>query len=125
RRTKVASGRDRVSFFDQARPLYERLVALEVHRALPERALEILERFHARALFDQAGTMPKAGAGTSPLMGKNLLQRIPEHTALVLYPSIYDRIIPLLVGRSGVLMATRKGDWPTISSWIKRLQESS
>src|SRR4029077_15609210 len=31
----------------------------------------------------------------------------------------------LLVRRSGVLMAPRQGDWPTISSWIKRLQESS
>jgi CHAT domain-containing protein len=123
RRTKVASGRDRVSFFDQARPLYERLVALEVHRALPEKALEALERFHARALFDQAGAL-EHGADASPLTGENLLKRIPEHTVLAVYAAVDGQLFTLLVRRSGVWMSPHQADWQTISFWIQRLQES-
>ena len=61
RRTKIIPGGYRVSFFDRARPLYERLVALEVHRAQPEKALEVLERFRARTLLDRGDLHQHAG----------------------------------------------------------------
>jgi CHAT domain-containing protein/tetratricopeptide (TPR) repeat protein len=124
RRAKVTPGSYRVSFFDQARPLYERMVALEVHLAQPERALDVLERFRARALLDQTGSIPVGGVGATPLGWQDLRRRIPEHTVLAVYAVVEDRLVTWLVQRSGVWMAPHQADWPMVSSWAQRLRES-
>jgi CHAT domain-containing protein/tetratricopeptide (TPR) repeat protein len=123
RRAKVTPGSYRVSFFDQARPLYERMVALEVHLAQPEKALEVLERFRARALLDQTGKIPVDGVGATPLSWQDLRRRIPEHTVLAVYAVVEDRLVTWLVQRSGVWIAPHQVGWPMISSWVQRLRE--
>jgi CHAT domain-containing protein/tetratricopeptide (TPR) repeat protein len=123
RREKVAPGSYRISFFDQARPLYERLVALEVHLAQPEKALSALERFRARSLLDQLGKTPGSGVGAVPLDWRDLLRRIPEHTVLSVYAVVEGRLVTWLVKPSGVWIASNQPDWPTISSWAQRLRD--
>ena len=124
-RTKVVAGKDRISFFDQAGPLYERLVALEIYRGRPEKALEVLERFRARVLLDQENKILEKGVGAAPLHWQDLQRRVPEHTVLAVYAVVDDRLITWLVRRSGIEMVPDQADWPVIASWIDRLQSEA
>lgn len=123
RREKIGQGKHRISFLDQARPLFERLVALEVHLAQPEKALATLERFRARSLLDQMGMNPGSGASAVPLGWQDLGRRIPEHTVLSVYGVVEDRLVTWLVKPSGIWMASNQPNWPIISSWIQRLRD--
>src|SRR6185436_2064088 len=83
RREKVAPVSYRVSFFDQAQPLYDRMAALQMHLGKPEHALEVLERFRARALLDQTRKLSAGDAQegpAAPLGWRQLCRRIPERS---------------------------------------------
>ena len=121
-RTKVAANNDRISFFDQAGPLYERLVALEIYRGRPEKALEVLERFRARVLLDQENKVLEKDVGAAPLHWQDLQRRVPEHTVLAVYAVVDDRLITWLVRRSGIEMVPDQADWPMVASWVDRVQ---
>jgi CHAT domain-containing protein/tetratricopeptide (TPR) repeat protein len=130
RRALVPQGTYRVSFFDQARPLYERMVALQVHLAQPERALEVLERFRARALLEQMeeisapkGRLPAGYAGAAPLGWRDLCRRIPNHTVLLVYAVVEGRLVTWLVQPSGVVLSPHQPDWASMASWIQRLRQ--
>jgi CHAT domain-containing protein len=122
-RLKVPPGSGRVSYFDQARPIYQRLAALEAHLVEPEKALDVLERFRARFLLDQMGEFPTDGVLPTPLTSQDLIRRLPEHTVLVVYASIDERLVTLLVRPTGVWMSPSQPEMPMVTSWVQRLLE--
>jgi len=70
-----------VSFFDQALPLFDDMVQLQItKRQDPERALAFVERGHARQLADALG-----GGGVTPYDPETLRKELPEGLALVYY----------------------------------------
>jgi hypothetical protein len=73
-----------VSFFDQALPLFDDMVRLQVTtRHDPERALAFVERSHARQLVDSM-----AGAAATPLEPEALRRALPDDVALIItFPS--------------------------------------
>jgi tetratricopeptide (TPR) repeat protein len=74
RRAKLTPRTFQTSFFDQARPLYERMIALQLHLGKPEKALDVLERFRARTLLDQLNEnrTPAVGSIGTPLTSQDL-----------------------------------------------------
>jgi CHAT domain-containing protein len=124
-REKVAPGSYRVSFFDQANSLYERMVALQLHLDRQERALEVLERFRARTLLDQLGTLSDPGAPrVAPLRCHDLCRRMPERTVIAVFAVIEDRLITWLVQSSGVAISPHQPYWPDLEALMKRIGEA-
>jgi len=77
-----------VSFFDQALPLFDDMVRLQVTwRHDPERALAFVERGRARQLVDSL-----ARAAVTPLDPEALRRELPDGLALVYYVSLEDRL---------------------------------
>ena len=127
-RSEVRPGRDRVFLLDQAEPLYHRMVALQLHLARPEKALDTLERFRARYLLDQVremsdpgGHIGKSGRAGAPLTWREILRRMPEHTAVIVYAEVEGHLANFLVRPSGVLVSSRQPPWGAVSSWAKSL----
>jgi tetratricopeptide (TPR) repeat protein len=126
-RQKVGSGNDRVSFLDQAQPLYERMTALQLHLAKPEEALETMERFRSRALLEQL----KNSFGSSrtnvsretltPIRWREMCRRIPAHTDIIFFASVEGRLISWLLRPSGILVSAQEPSWNSVSLWAKGL----
>lgn len=86
-----------VSFFDQAFPLFDDMVRLQVaKRHDPERALAFVERGRARQLVDSL-----AGAAVIPLDPEGLRRKLPDGLALVYYVSLDDRLFTWALTRGG------------------------
>jgi CHAT domain-containing protein len=86
-----------VSFFDQALPLFDDMVRLQVTRRHdPERALAFVERGRARQLVDSL-----AGASVTPLDPEALRQELPDGLALVYYVPLEDRLFAWALTRQG------------------------
>jgi CHAT domain-containing protein len=78
-----------VSFFDQSLPLFDDMVRLQVtSRSDSERALDFVERGHARQLVDSL-----AGATAAPLGSEALRRELPAGLALVYYLQLDDRLL--------------------------------
>src|SRR6185295_13033801 len=70
-----------ISFFDQALPLFDDMVRLQVtKRHDPQRALAFVERGHARQLVDSM-----AGAVATPLDPQSLQRALPRGLSLIYY----------------------------------------
>src|SRR5207237_9763046 len=94
-RTSIPDAALQVSFFDQARPLCEDMVRLQIERRHdPERALAFVERNHARQLVDSL-----AGAPMAPLDPEALRRELPEGLALVYYVPLEDRLLAWAISR--------------------------
>jgi hypothetical protein len=111
-RARVAPGEYRASFIDQARPLYERMVALQLNLGQPDRALEILESFRARTLLDRlhelSGGDNEEARSAAPLDRTQLCRRLPPRTLLVVYDVVDGRLVTWLVKQSGIeIVSTR------------------
>jgi CHAT domain-containing protein len=92
-----------VSFFDQALPLFDDMVRLQIGaRHDPERALAFVERGRARQLVDSL-----AGAAVTPLDASALRQELPEGVTLVYYVSLDDRLFAWALSRQGVNFVER------------------
>ena len=77
-----------ITFFDQALPLFDEMVRLQVARRHdPERALAFVERGHARQLVDSL-----AGATAAPLAPEALRRELPAGLALIYYVSLDERL---------------------------------
>jgi len=117
KRAKVTPGSDRVSFFDQAKSLYMRMVALQLHLGKPETALETLERFRARTLLDRmVGEKPFA-----PLGWRDLSQRMPVNTTILVYAVVEGRLIIWIVRSTGISVSAHQPKWHPISALVQRL----
>ncbi|MDP9120064.1 MAG: CHAT domain-containing tetratricopeptide repeat protein [Acidobacteriota bacterium] len=127
RRAKVAPGIYRISYLDEAWPVYERLVAFELHLARPEKALDALESFRARVLLDRmreasAPSNWSADAPRSTPTSHEICGRLPDHSVLVVYAVIDGRLVTWLLRPSGVEMSPRQPAWSTISALVTRLR---
>jgi CHAT domain-containing protein/tetratricopeptide (TPR) repeat protein len=86
-----------VSFFDQAIPLFDDMVRLQVaERHDPERALAFVERGHARQLVDSL-----VGATVAPFDPEALRRELPDGLALVYYVPLNDRLFAWALTREG------------------------
>jgi CHAT domain-containing protein len=86
-----------VSFFDQAFPLFDDMVRLQVDRRHdPDRALAFVERGHARQLADSL-----ANAAVTPLDPEGLRQNLPVGLVLVYYVPLEDRLLSWTLTREG------------------------
>jgi len=84
-----------VSFFDQAMPLFDDMVLLQIQRRHdPERALAFVERGHARQLVDSL-----AGAVVTPLEPEALRRALPHGVILVYYLPLQDRVFEWVLSR--------------------------
>jgi CHAT domain-containing protein len=117
-RAQVAPGSDRVSFFDQAEPLYTRMVALQLHLAHPEKALEVLERFRSQALLDE---IDGGRSSVAPAGWRELYRRVPAQTTLLVYAVVEGRLITWIVQPSGIRVSTHQPDWAMVSALVQRL----
>jgi tetratricopeptide (TPR) repeat protein len=127
-RSRVTSSNDRVSFLDQAQPLYERMAALQLHLAKPEDALETLERFRSRVLLEQMKEASGSGRANIdkstavPLGWREMCRRVPEHTDIIFFASVEGRLMSWLLRPSGILVATQQPPWGPVSLWAKSLR---
>jgi CHAT domain-containing protein len=115
-RARVSSRNDRVSFFDQSQPVFMRMVALKLHLARPEEALEILERFRARALLDQVN-----GDRPADPLGWRDFSRVPAHTTVLVYAVVEDRLVIWIVQPSGISVSRYQPVWDKVAAEIQRL----
>jgi CHAT domain-containing protein len=91
------------SFFDQALPLFDDMVRLQVASGRdPQRALAFVERARARQLSDSL-----AGAAVAPLDPAALRRELPPHVALVYYLSLEDRLFAWALSREGARFIER------------------
>jgi len=96
-RTTVRDATLQVSFFEQAMPLFDDMMRLQVERRHdPESALSFVERGHARQLVDSL-----AGAVVSPFDPETLRRELPEGVALVYYAPLDDRLFAWVLSREG------------------------
>lgn len=94
-RTSLRGAALQVSFFDQAMPLFDDMVLLQIQRRHdPERALAFVERGHARQLVDSL-----AGAVVRPLEPDALRRALPEGVILVYYLPLEDRVFAWMLSR--------------------------
>ncbi len=96
-RTSLRDAALQVSFFDQALPLFDDMVRLQVaKRHDPERALAFVERGRARQLVDSL-----AGAAATPFDPEALRRELPDGLALVYYLPLDDRLFAWALTREG------------------------
>jgi CHAT domain-containing protein/tetratricopeptide (TPR) repeat protein len=94
-RTSLHDSTLQVSFFDQAMPLFDDMVLLQMQkRHDPERALAFVERGHARQLVDSL-----AGAVVTPLEPQALRRALPDGVMLVYYLPLEDRVFAWVLSR--------------------------
>lgn len=115
-RARVSQGNDRVSFFDQSQPVFMRMVALKLHLARPEEALEILERFRARTLLDQVygGRLAQPSAWRES-------SRVPAHTTVLVYAVVEERLVTWMVQPSGISVSKSQPLWEKVATEVQRL----
>lgn len=130
KRAKVTPGTFQVSFLDQARPLYDRMVALQLHLAKPEQALETLERFRARSLLDRLQEI-SAPSGrqnetaellAAPLTWREICRRMPTDTVIVVYGVVEERLVTWVVRPSGIEVVRRQPQWAKVFPLIEDLR---
>jgi CHAT domain-containing protein len=86
-----------ISFFDQALPLFDDMVRLQItKRHDPQRALAFVERGHARQLVDSM-----AGVVATPLDPQSLQRALPRGLSLIYYVSLEDRLFAWALTRDG------------------------
>jgi CHAT domain-containing protein/tetratricopeptide (TPR) repeat protein len=126
RRAKVVPGTYRISYRDQAQPIFERMIALQLHLGRPENGLEVLERFRARTLLDQLQNISARDGGTAaaPLSWREICHRIPENTLVVVYDVVENRLVTWLVRSERVAISPRQPSWDAISTLVPRLGEA-
>ncbi len=94
-RATLGSASARVSFFDQAFPLFEEMVRLQIsRRGDPDGALDFVERGHARQLMDSL-----LGSSIVPMAGGALRRELPEGVALIFYVPLEDRLLTWALSR--------------------------
>jgi CHAT domain-containing protein/tetratricopeptide (TPR) repeat protein len=87
-RTSVQDAALQLAFVDEALPLFDEMVRLQIARRHdPERALEFVERGRARQLVDSL-----AGATAPPLAPAALRRELPVGLALIYYVSLDERL---------------------------------
>ncbi len=87
-----------VSFFDQALPLFDDMVRLQItKRRNPERALAFVERGLGRQLVDAL-----AGAAVTPLEPEALRRQLPEGLTLVYYVPLDDGLFVWTLSRENL-----------------------
>jgi CHAT domain-containing protein len=132
-RAKVESGEweYQVSFLDQARPFYDRMVALQLHLAEPEQALATLERFRARALFDrwqrlsaEAGEKKVEGLVVAPLSWQEMSRQVPANTVIVIYGVVEERLVTWVVRRSKIEVIPQQPEWSKIAPLVDELRKN-
>jgi CHAT domain-containing protein len=100
-----------VSFFDQALPVFEDMVRLQVaSRRDPEQALAFVERSRARQLVESV-----AGGAVGPLDPEALRRALPDGLALVYYMALSDRLFEWAVTRDGVHFVERRLSYDDLS----------
>jgi CHAT domain-containing protein len=96
-RISVRDATLQVSFFDQALPLFDDMVRLQVEkRHDPEVALAFVERGRARQLVDSL-----AGTAVAPLDPESLRRELPDGLALVYFVPLDDRLFAWALTREG------------------------
>ncbi|HXK11669.1 MAG TPA: CHAT domain-containing protein [Vicinamibacteria bacterium] len=115
------------SFFDQALPLFDDMVDLQLEkRRKPERALAFVERGRARQLADSlagppapgpAGRKASARSAVPPPEPESLRHELPEGVALVYYASRPDRLLTWVLTRNGCRFVER----PVPADELRRL----
>lgn len=130
RREMIGSREDRASFLDRERALYERMIALQLNLARPEKALEVLERFRARTLLDQlqevygqGSSVMTSEAARTPLSSQEIVRRMPARTVVVVYAVIGGRLTTWLVRQSGVVVVRSRPSWTTVGQAVQKLHE--
>jgi len=123
RRGTIAQEIFRVSFLDREQPTLERMVALQLNLGRPEKSLEAVERFRARALLDQLGAFGRP-AITSPLGWRELCRRVPGHTVIVFYSVVDHRLVTWLVRPSGIQVPSHQPAWAAVSALVAGLSGS-
>lgn len=130
RRARIAPGDARISFLDQARPLYERLVALQLNLGHAEEVLEVLERFRARVLLedlarvsDRDGSALTGRSSAAPLEWRELCRRVPADTVIVVYAEVNGRLVSWLVRPDGIEVSWDQPAWSSVSSRVQRFDE--
>ena len=129
RRERIAPSGFRVSFLDGARPIFERIAALQLHLGRSEKSFDVLERFRARVLLDQlreiSDSAPRTSASSTriaPMGWRELCRRMPVHTVIVAYAVVDGRLVTWSVTSSGVETSSRQAAWTTVSALVERLR---
>jgi CHAT domain-containing protein len=132
RRAKVGSDdwEYQVSFLDQARPLYKRMAALQLHLGKPRQALETLERFRARALLDRwqrlshEDTNQLEGRLATPLSWQEISRRVPADTVIVVYGVVEERLVTWLIRRGNIELIPQQTIWTRVAPLVDNLNKS-
>jgi CHAT domain-containing protein len=99
----VKDAAQQITFFDQALPLFDDMVRLQVTRHHdPERGLAFTERSRARQLGRSLG-----GSGFAPFDPESLREILPEGLALVYYMPLSDRLFEWALTRGGTHFVER------------------
>jgi CHAT domain-containing protein len=112
-RTTLRDAALQVSFFDQAFPMFDDMVRLQVlRRHDPERGLAFVERGRARQLVEAL-----AHAAVTPLEPDAMQRELPDGLALVYYAALDDRLFAWVATRGEVHFVER----PLPASDLSRL----
>lgn len=98
-RSEVREEPLRVSYLDQALPLYEEMVSLQMKRGRPDLAFGFAERVRARRLAERTSSVDTAARPAAMLGLNELAGRMPEGTSLVELAVLTDRTVAWLAGR--------------------------
>jgi CHAT domain-containing protein len=103
-RSRVEPGQVRIPLFDQAAPLFEAMLTLQLKLGRDEDAFATAERSRARILLDQlpAGSLAGSEAPWPSGWERGIASRLPPRTVVVEFAQSGGRLITWLVNRSGV-----------------------
>ena len=105
RRAGIVNADDRAHFFDQARPVIDRVVGFLVDRADTVGAAEFFEHMRARVLLDHVRAKPlQHGAGRSRPTIAQLRHPIQRGTAVISYAVMDTVLISWLMRAETVAM---------------------
>jgi CHAT domain-containing protein len=133
RRAALPEEDQRISYFDQARSVFDDMVLLQVDRKRqPVAALDFAERSRSRTLLDQMASLPavRPGAGpglfaaAAPLSASELRRGIPGTVALVEYALIGRRLFTWVVRSDGLDLLQSEIDPAALRTAVGRMRSS-
>ena len=114
-RTNVPEEELRITFFDEAKDLFEEMIRLQAERPDgAEPALDVAERARARALLDRLGPVERRqrasilASAVEPLNAREIREALPAGVAIVEYQVLDDRLLAWVVRPDGVKLEVRR-----------------
>lgn len=127
-REKVPGEQLRISYFDQARSIYDEMIRLQAEvKGRFDRALEYAERSRARGLLDRLGALPFAGERdrrARPLRAEEIRGAMPEREVLIEYAVLDDIVLSWSVRRGGIVPTRLEVGKPELATLVQRLRRA-